>query len=424
MSNDVIIAGGGVAGSAVAAALGEFGCRVLLIEPGLRHPRRLAGELIHPPGVSDLSKLGLLGCLEQAGGVPVHGFAALPSPHLLPYKDVPGLTPHGLAIEHAIMAEILLSVVSKLPYVTLWRGARITDVDLNQTQHATVTISYEGSEDQLNAKLLVAADGRCSHLRAMAGIRHKQVQLSTMIGYMLKRSRLPHPGFGHVFAGGPSPVLAYELGGGNTRIMFDLPKPEYSQPCVDSLPPVLRRNVQEAMETQTPLRAANYSVVPEAVVKGRMVCVGDAGGCCHPLTATGLSACTRDAMLLQKTLRETAVEIPKALRRYARLREGPQCTRLVSANALYDVFRAQSPEMRLLRQGLFRYWQFPRGRRATMALLSTHEERRSVMVREYLQVFRYALPELIHSADTRSDAMVGLSRALLKFVGEACMGCK
>ena len=424
MTNDVIIAGGGVAGSAVAAALGGFGFRVLLVEPGLQHPRRLAGELIHPPGVSDLAKLGLLDSLEEAGGAPVYGFAALPSRHLLPYKDVPGLPPQGMAIEHAVMAEALLSTVSKLPHVTLWRGARITDIDLNRTEHATVTVSYDGSEDQLNARLLVAADGRSSHLRGIAGIRHRQVQLSSMAGYLLKEATLPHPGFGHVFAGGPSPVLAYHLGSGNTRIMFDLPKPEHSTACVDALPEFLQRDVKKAMETQTPLRAANSSVVPETVVKGRMVCVGDAGGCCHPLTATGLSACTRDAMLLQKALRETAVEIPKALRRYARLREGPQRTRLVSANALYDVFRAQSPEMRLLRQGLFRYWQLPRGRKSTMSLLCTHEERRWVMIREYLQVCGYALPGLLQSGPTRSHTMVGLSRALLRFVGEACVGYK
>ena len=45
---DVIIAGGGMAGVAVAAALGEFGYRVALVEPGMDATRRLAGELIHP----------------------------------------------------------------------------------------------------------------------------------------------------------------------------------------------------------------------------------------------------------------------------------------------------------------------------------------------------------------------------------------
>ena len=424
MNKDAIIAGGGVAGSAAAAVLAEFGYHVLLIEPGLQHAKRLAGELIHPPGVAALKELGLLACLEQAGGVPVQGFAVLPGPHRLPYKDVREFTMPGLAIDHATMAESLLREVTKLDRVTVWRGARVTAIDLNRRDYVTTTVNRDGSEDQLRADLLVAADGRCSHLRGMAGIRHKQVHLSSMVGHTLKHSRLPHPGFGHLFAGGPSPVLAYELGNGDIRIMLDLPKPEHARASLNALPDYLRSDVEQVMETETPLRAANYSVIPEAVYRGRMVCVGDAGGCCHPLTATGLSACLRDAILLKQALGDTKNEIPKALRRYSALREGPQRTRLVCAKALYDVFRAETPETRLLRQGLFRYWQRPHGRKATMELLSTYEARRLVMVREYLQVCRYALPDLLRSGPARSDAMVGLSRALLKFVGEACMECK
>ena len=49
---DVVVAGAGVAGVSVAAALREFGHRVLLVEPGLDSAKRLAGELIHPPGAS------------------------------------------------------------------------------------------------------------------------------------------------------------------------------------------------------------------------------------------------------------------------------------------------------------------------------------------------------------------------------------
>ena len=66
---DVIIAGGGIAGTAAAAALAQLNYRVLVVEPGLDHTRRLAGELIHPPGVAALRDLGLLACLQQAGGI-------------------------------------------------------------------------------------------------------------------------------------------------------------------------------------------------------------------------------------------------------------------------------------------------------------------------------------------------------------------
>lgn len=51
---DVLIAGGGVAGAAAAAALSQLGLQVLVIEPGPAQGRRLAGELIHPPGIEGL----------------------------------------------------------------------------------------------------------------------------------------------------------------------------------------------------------------------------------------------------------------------------------------------------------------------------------------------------------------------------------
>src|SRR3989442_8586796 len=120
MNCDVIIAGGGVAGSAAAAVLSGFGYHVLVIEPGLDHARRLAGELIHPPGVAALQELGLLACLEQAGAVPVQGFAVLPGPYRLPYKEVPEFTMQGLAMDHATMAEAFLRAMRKLELVTLW----------------------------------------------------------------------------------------------------------------------------------------------------------------------------------------------------------------------------------------------------------------------------------------------------------------
>jgi ABC exporter DevA family ATP-binding subunit len=433
MTPDVIVAGGGVAGAAVAAAMASLDYRVVVVEPGLDNTKRLAGELIHPPGVAALRELGLMPALGKAGGVPVQGFVVFPggseATHSLPYSEG-GMEKTGLAIEHAAMAEALLTAVGKLPQVTVWKGSRITAIDLAFPDSVAATVDHEGSSCQLRAPLLVAADGRNSFLRRMANVGQKQVHLSNMVGYRIRARHLPRPGFGHVFAGGPTPVLAYQissLDAGDARIMFDLPlKCENPlSPCLDSLPHPLRSAVEEAMETQSPLRAANYAIVPDTVNRARLVLAGDAGGCCHPLTATGLTACTRDALLLRQALRENAGDIPRALVRYARLRESPQRTRLAGAELLYDLFRAETPEMRLLRQALFRYWQRSgRGRVSTMALLSTEEGRLSFLVREYVKVCRYAVPELIawsgrsgeNPSRTRTHAVRGLSRALLRFV--------
>ena len=63
---DVIVGGGGVAGTAAAAAIQQLGYRVMLIEPRLKDERRLAGEVFHPPGVAGLAELGLLSGLMHA----------------------------------------------------------------------------------------------------------------------------------------------------------------------------------------------------------------------------------------------------------------------------------------------------------------------------------------------------------------------
>src|SRR2546423_7021356 len=102
---DVVIAGGGVAGIAVAAALSEFNYRVLVIEPGMDHSRRLAGEFIHPPGVTDFERLGLLEPMKSSGGVPARGFAVFPGADrqrkfLLGYAEVPGLLNQGYSASH------------------------------------------------------------------------------------------------------------------------------------------------------------------------------------------------------------------------------------------------------------------------------------------------------------------------------------
>jgi 2-polyprenyl-6-methoxyphenol hydroxylase-like FAD-dependent oxidoreductase len=426
---DVVVAGGGIAGSAVTAALSQLGYSVLVIEPGLDNARRLAGELIHPPGVAKFGELGLRSCLEEAGGAPVQGFVVSNrmNTQLLPYSEAPGLRNNnrGLAIEHGRMAAALLGAVSAFPGVTVWRGARVTNLDVSPASHAVVTVSREGEETRLTPKLVVAADGRNSRLRAFAGIAYSQTHISNMLGYLLTGSRLPSPGFGHVFAGAGAPVLAYEIGRGEIRIMFDVPldssgiRPD----ALAALPAGLRAHVERAIATQSPVGAANHAVENDTVFRGRMICAGDSGGCCHPLAATGLSACVRDAILLREALRENRADIPAALLRYAELRRRPQRTRLVGADLLYRVFSSETPDMRLVRNGLFRYWQgSARARAVTMALLSTQEDRFGVMVREYLNVCRSALPDLIrgrgmHPSHTRSGVVRGLSRQLIRLVG-------
>lgn len=58
---DVVIVGAGIAGCALAVALGKQGRSVILLEKSLRQPDRIVGELLQPGGVAALEKLGIRG---------------------------------------------------------------------------------------------------------------------------------------------------------------------------------------------------------------------------------------------------------------------------------------------------------------------------------------------------------------------------
>jgi len=431
-----------MAGAAAAVVFSELGLETLVVEPGLDSAKRLAGELIHPPGATDLAALGLLDPLEKPGAVPVKGFCVFAGcdegeteGYELPYAQVPGIRDRGLALDHSVLAAVLHRALEKLPHVAVWRGARVTALDTRRPDAVTVAISADGQATRVSARLMVGADGGSSAIRRLAGIAAQRRRISTMVGYVLRGVGLPRPGFGNVFVDGSAPVLAYSVGADTVRVMFDVPDDPDGKAathadarCLAGMPGVFAEHVRHAIASQQLLASHSHQVVPERVVAGRVVLLGDAAGCCHPLTATGLSVCTRDAWRLRDAVHEMVDDIPAALRRYAAGREEPQRTRLALAEALYEIFLARTPEMRLLRGGVLRYWKSsPRACAASMALLSTQEGRMSVMAREYARVVGYALPGLfalnggdhLGSLGARSRATVALSRRTLRYAGAA-----
>src|SRR3954469_20077423 len=118
---DVVIAGGGVAGTAAAAAVQQLGYRVLLMEPGQNDDRRLAGEVFHPPGVTGLVELGLLPAMLGEPAVPVNGFSIWSNGECtrLPYDSVPAHRMTGLCLEHGLIRQRMLNAVRSLPNVNI-----------------------------------------------------------------------------------------------------------------------------------------------------------------------------------------------------------------------------------------------------------------------------------------------------------------
>jgi len=355
----------------------------------------------------------------------------------LPYRHADTVTSAAFAMEHNVIRERLLNAVSSFPGVTVLERSRITavevDPDLRHQKRASVRLSSPAGEMVLRTRLLVGADGASSPVSRLAGIIQSRERVSTLFGFLLQGKPLPNPGFGHVFLGGSGPVLAYAVSKSAVRIMFDVPDssggPRRAEACLENLhalPEPFRGEVAQRLEKPGIVASASYRAAVREVTRGRLVLVGDAAGCCHPLTATGLTVCARDALRLRDALRDTGGDIEGALPLYATRRKGPQRIRMMLAQALYEVFCAQTPESRLVRDGLRKYWDGNSQRREkSLALVSTENGRASCMLMELAQVLLCTFGTRIsqvwrrESSPPETGVLLGLSRLLLRHAGES-----
>ena len=388
---DVILAGGGFAGLVTAAALARVGLRICIVEPHACAPDVLRGELLHARGVRALEELGLADAMRAAGSVDVHGFAAYApgsnAPVVLPYSK--GV---GMGLEHRAMVDALRAQVERYPNVTLVMGPRASDV-IRQNGRV-VGLRCVGGEE-FRAPLVIAADGRLSKVRKALGIPTSVELLSHTMATSLHDVDLPVPGHGHVFVGAVGPMLAYPFGANSVRIQLDVSiraakdsgglVPYLVSEYLPHLTPELRLPLQRALSARPLMASANHAIYTEFCVAPGAALVGDAAGCSHPLTATGMTIALHDAQTLAANVDKLGLG-DDALLAYQKGRNGFVRARETFAHALYEVFRADEPGAQALRSAVFDYWKADRSRRASMDILTGEESGMRAFIGEYLRV--------------------------------------
>jgi len=421
---DVVIGGGGVAGTAAAIALQQLGYHVVVIEPGQHDERRLAGEVFHPPGVAGLAELGLLPALMTGSIATINGFCVFSEGECirLPYDCVPAHSKGGLCLEHGLIRARLMKAASALPSVTVKDGARVVGIDQSDASRVVVDVASDGAIKRYRCQMLIAADGSPSRLARLAGIAVQDRRISTMVGYRISMQNLADPEYGSVYLGGEAPILVYPIGCGQARVLFDTPYQSGRQvtaanclALAEAMPLALRQEVAEAIATHPRMSVSTRASSPESSVRGRVVLVGDAGGSCHPLTATGMTMCVGDALLLRRALMARPDSPVDALRLYEQRRRWPQTTRLLLAQALREAFIGATPEMRVVRRGMLSHWRrSPSGRIATLALLSTADGRPLSLLRQIATVMMRGLVDHFCSRTSNErETTIRLAKALV-----------
>jgi 2-polyprenyl-6-methoxyphenol hydroxylase-like FAD-dependent oxidoreductase len=161
---DVIVVGGGLAGSALAGVLAHSRLGVLVVEREAGFRDRIRGELTWPWGVAEARELGLEAVLQQAGRVELPAVQFYEDQRVAatePFESVP-----MMGFSHPRLQEALFTWAGVLGATTV-RPAKATDFALNG--RPTVTVVADGRTVEYTARLVIGADGKLSAVRRWAG---------------------------------------------------------------------------------------------------------------------------------------------------------------------------------------------------------------------------------------------------------------
>jgi menaquinone-9 beta-reductase len=168
---EVIVVGGGPAGSSTAAALVELGHRVLLFDKASFPRHKPCSDYVNPAGARLLAEMGLLQPILDAGahcmdGMLVH--APNGGRFLADYaKAEPGRAAIGLSRYHL---DQLLLERAKSTGVTVCERAHVRELLREGERVIGVVATIDGLREEIRAPLVIGADGRNSVVARSLGI--------------------------------------------------------------------------------------------------------------------------------------------------------------------------------------------------------------------------------------------------------------
>jgi flavin-dependent dehydrogenase len=162
---DVLIAGGGIAGAALAIMLGRAGLTVELFERGHFPREKACGEGLMPAGVGVLTRLGIA---EAVGGAPFYGVRYYADGLVAEgrFPTIASVQATGRGQRRRRLDQVLFAAAAATPGVTARTGLRV-DAPLWE-RGRVVGLSVAGQARR--APLVVAADGAHSRLRRLLGL--------------------------------------------------------------------------------------------------------------------------------------------------------------------------------------------------------------------------------------------------------------
>ncbi len=177
-STQVLIVGGGPAGSSTASFLASSGLDVTVVDRAYFPRPKPCAEYLSPEASRVLDAMGALHTVESAGAAQLTGmFVRAPNGYAIEGAFVAkhgfrGFRDRGLALRREVLDDILLNRARELGARVI-EGARVESVQ-RSTRGYSVSLRVDGTVQQVQTAMLIGADGLRSVVARQLGLARRR----------------------------------------------------------------------------------------------------------------------------------------------------------------------------------------------------------------------------------------------------------
>ncbi|NIW23557.1 MAG: 2-octaprenyl-6-methoxyphenyl hydroxylase [Gammaproteobacteria bacterium] len=321
LNADVVIIGGGLAGSALAHALAKTPLSVTIVEA--RDPRQLQQPSFddRATALANGSKriLDTLGLWNEVG----HEAEPITSIHISErgrfgaariVAAEEGVVALGYLLENRVLGAALWQALSHAERFTAVAPAQLKSLE-SGLETAVVCVEADGREIEIRTKLVVAADGTQSQVRTLLGIEALEDDYAQQAVILNCRTEIPHRGraFERFTTDGPIAFLplahervaaVWTLPQTEAERVMQLDDPAFTAELQDAFGYRLGRLTKVGRRTAYPLMRLRS----ESLVAERTVLIGSAAVNLHPVAGQGFNLALRDVAALAEVLSDALAD--------------------------------------------------------------------------------------------------------------------